>query len=54
MVQYLKKEVDTIKNANGGNAKPRKAVQSYRCKNQQQNTRDRGENLRHKQYLRGY
>ena len=42
-------------NRNGGkpeNGKPKKEVMSYRCKHQQQNTRNRRENLRCRRYCR--
>jgi hypothetical protein len=45
----LKSEVDTKENPKRGNARernPRKEIWNYRCKHQQQNTRDARENLR--------
>jgi hypothetical protein len=48
--QDLKLEVETIKKItkrdNSGDRNPRKEIRSHRCKNHQQNTRDRKENLR--------
>jgi hypothetical protein len=40
--------------SNHGNGKLMKMVRNYRCKHQQQNTRDRRENLRCRRYLRRY
>jgi hypothetical protein len=49
-IQDLKREVDTIKKTQSeatlGIKKPRKEIWNYRCKHQQQNTRDGRESLR--------
>jgi hypothetical protein len=49
-VQDLKMERETIKKITkrdkSGDVKQRKEIKSYSCKHQQQNTRDRRENLR--------
>jgi hypothetical protein len=51
-VQDLKVEVEK-ENTNGsnhGNGKPRKEVRNYRCKHQQENIRNRRENLQCRRY----
>jgi hypothetical protein len=55
-IQDLKIEVETIKKSqretNSGDRHPRKEVKSHRCKQHQQNTIDRGENLRGRRFHR--
>ena len=48
-IQDIKREVDTIKKTERGNAgdrNPRKEIWNLRCEYQQHNTRDERENLR--------
>jgi hypothetical protein len=51
-IQDLKMEVEITMERHSGNRKPRKEVRSHRCKHNQQNTRDRRENLRCRRYHR--
>ena len=44
------KEITKVDNP--GDRKPRKVIRRHRHKHHQQNTRDRGENLRGRRYLR--
>jgi hypothetical protein len=55
-IQDLKSEVKTIKTIpkgdNSGDRNPRKENRNHRCEYQQQNTRDRRENLRCRRFHR--
>jgi hypothetical protein len=55
-IQDLKIEVETIKNTQKETTLereiPRKEIRNQRCKHQQQNTRDGGENLRCRRFHR--
>lgn len=51
-VQDLKVEIKKQRKSKPGNGKPRKEVVTYRCKQRQQNTGDRRENIRCKRYYK--